>query len=70
MVIKALKNRNMSVDEAHILWLLQASPQYNVLSYGSSDQVDKLLVPRDEWPDHRLRCPWHMADLKRIVGAG
>ena len=43
-VIKALKLRNMQAD----LWLLPESPQYKVLSYGSSDEVEVLLVPRDE----------------------
>ena len=40
------------MDEASILWLLQEHPQYKILSYGSSDEVEVLLVPRDEWPDH------------------
>ena len=51
-VIKALKNRNMPVDEAQILWLLQESPQHNVFSFGSNGEVEALLVPRDEWLDH------------------
>ena len=51
-MIKALKNRNMPMDKAQILCLLQDSQQYEVFSYGSSDEVEVWLVPRDDCPDH------------------
>ena len=42
--------------EAQVLSLLQESQQYNVISYGSSDEVEVLLVSREDWrkPNHLL----------------
>ena len=41
-----LEKVTMPMDEDQIPWLLQESSQYNVLSHGSSDEVEVMLVSR------------------------
>ena len=44
--VMGLEKVTMPMDEAQIPWLLQESSQYNVLSHGSSDEVEVMLVSR------------------------
>ena len=52
-VIKTLESKDLPAEKHRVLWLLHGSPPYRVLPHASGEQKGVMLVPREEWPNHR-----------------
>ena len=53
MVMGALDSEYLLAEKDRALRLLQGSPQYTVLPPASGEETEVILVPSEDWPNHR-----------------
>ena len=62
-VIRALESKNLPAENHHVLWLLEGSTQHPVFPHEGAEEMEIVLVSREERPTSHFEYLSLLTDL-------